>query len=121
MSFTNSEVLPKLGPWFRPLIGKGPVDKLRMNGSKKSAVLALQVLEKQLQGRLVLVGDTISLADFYAASMVSRGFLYVLDKRWRASSPNTTQWYERITNHPSWKAVVGTTVMIDEALEIGPL
>lgn len=117
MSFTNSEVLPKLGGWFRPLINKDPFNKDRVDESKRGALMALRVLEQHLQHQSFLACDDITLADFFAASMLSRGFMYVLDGAWCSESPNITQWYKIITSHPSWKAVMPSTKMIDFALK----
>ncbi|KAH8806001.1 elongation factor 1 gamma [Xylogone sp. PMI_703] len=119
MSFTNTEVLPRLGGWFRPFIGKDPFNWDRINESKRSALAALVILEQHLQSRSYLVGDGLTLADFFAASMMSRGFMYVLDKSWRVKHPNTTQWYEEVTGHDSWKAIMPVTVMIEDSLEQG--
>ncbi|RFU26781.1 hypothetical protein B7463_g9546, partial [Scytalidium lignicola] len=117
MSFSNTEVLPKLGGWFRPFIGKDPYNRERIDESKKSASIALLVLEQHLDTRQYLVGSGLTLADFFTASMISRGFMYVLDKAWRAKHPNITRWYETVTSHPSWKAIMPTTVMIGDSLE----
>jgi elongation factor 1-gamma len=121
MSFTNTEVLPKLGGWFRPLIGKDPFNKVRIDESKNAALMALRVLEQHLQHRSFLVSEGITLADFFAASMVSRGFMYVLDAAWRSENPNITRWYRKTTNEPSWKAVVTSSEMIEFALVSSPI
>lgn len=115
MSFANSELLPKLGGWFRPFIGKDPFNKVRMDESKNGALTALQVLEQHLQHRSFFVGKDMTLADFFVASTVSRGFMLVLDGTWRADNPNITRWYKAVTSHPSWTAVVFSTEMIDVA------
>ncbi|KAH8698717.1 elongation factor 1-gamma [Talaromyces proteolyticus] len=117
MSFANSEILPKLGGWFRPFIGKDTFNKARVEESKKAALTALRALEQHLQHRSFLVGDSLTLADFFTASLVSRGFMYVLDKAWSFENPNTTRWYKNITSHRSWKAVVPFSEMIDVALQ----
>ncbi|KAH8808807.1 elongation factor 1-gamma [Xylogone sp. PMI_703] len=117
MSFANSEVLPKLSGWFRPYIGKDSFNKDRIDESKKSASLALLILEKHLSAHPYLVGEELTLADFFVASLISRGFMYVLDRAWRAQRPQVTRWYETVTNHPSWKAVMPNTVMIENSLE----
>jgi elongation factor 1-gamma len=116
MSFTNSEVLPKLSGWFRPLVGIDPFDKARVEDSKKAALKALAVLEQHLQHHSYFVSGNITLADFFAASMLSRGFAYVLDSAWCSGHPNITRWYRQIINQPSWKAVVPSAKMIQVAV-----
>jgi elongation factor 1-gamma len=120
MSFTNSEVLPKLGGWFRPLIGLDPFNKDRLEDSKKAASKALKVLEQHLELHTYLVNGTVTLADLFAASMLSRGFSCVLDSAWRSENPNITRWYKEITGQPSWKAVIPSTKMIEVALKDPP-
>ncbi|KIW19990.1 hypothetical protein PV08_00565 [Exophiala spinifera] len=116
MSFANTEVLPKLGGWFRPLIGQDPYDECRMNASKAEALEALQIMEEHLSHHPFLAGESTTLADLFAASLVSRGFAYVLDREWRSTHPSITRWYETVTSHPRWRSVVHTVVMIDAAL-----
>ncbi|KPI37668.1 Elongation factor 1-gamma 2 [Cyphellophora attinorum] len=104
MSFSNSHLLPAIGSWFRPLIGRDPYNK------KNSHFLV----------NSFFVGERLTLADLYVASQISRGFQYVLDKEWRSENPNTTRWYETIVNQPIWKAVVEKPVFVEEAVKYTP-
>ena len=111
MSFANSEVLPNIGGWFRPLVGRDPYNKKSVDDHAKAALQAIAVLEQHFLVHTFLVGERITLADLFVTSLIARGFEYVLDKQWRQENPNTTRWYETITSQPIWKAVVETPAM----------
>lgn len=120
MSYANTEILPALGGWFRPLIGRDPYNKKNVDDSSKAALLAVKTLEQHFMVHTFLVGERITLADLFTASLIARGFEYVLDKQWRQENPNTTRWYETIVNQPVWKAVVDKPTMIEEAIKYTP-
>jgi elongation factor 1-gamma len=120
MSFSNSELLPALGGWFRPLIGKDPYNKKNVEDSKAAAQKILAVLENHFLVNTFLVGERLTLADLLMASQISRGFQYTLDKAWRSDNPNVTRWYETIVNQPIWKAVVEKPIFVEEAVKYTP-
>ena len=120
MSFANQEVLPHLSGWFAPLLGQVPYNKKNVDDSTKAALKALGVLEQHLLVNTFLVGERITLADLFAAGLVSRGFQYVLDKQWRDENPNLTRWYETVYNQPIYSAVVGKLTFIDEPIKYQP-
>ncbi len=120
MSFSNSEVLPTLSGWFRPLIGRDPYNKKSVDDSKAAALKVLQVLEQHFLIHTFLVGERLTLADLFTASQIARGFQYTLDKAWRSENPNVTRWYETITNQPIWKAIIEQPIMVEEAVKYTP-
>lgn len=120
MSLSNSSILPRLSTWFSPLIGKAPYNKKVVDDSKKEALEAIHVLEQHLLVHTFLVGERITLADLFVTSQMSRGFQYVLDKEWRAANPNTTRWFETVTNQPIWKAIVEKAILVEEAVKYTP-
>lgn len=121
MSFANSEVLPGISGWFRPCIGRDPFNKKSVEDSKKAALQAVKVLEEHLWVNTFLVGERLSLADLFTAGLISRGFQYFFDKKWRQENPNVTRWYETVCNQPIYSAVAEELSFIDEAIkEIPP-
>lgn len=117
MSYANSEILSALAGWFRPLIGRDPYNKKNVEDAKTKTLETIAVLETHFLVSTFFVGERITLADLFTASLVSRGFQFVWDKEWRELYPNTTRWFETITNQPIWKAVVPNVIMIDEAVK----
>jgi glutathione S-transferase len=77
MSFANSEVLPPLGGWFRPLIGRDSYNKKNVDTASATTLKTVGVLEKHLVLNTYLVGERLSLADLFTASLIARGFQYV--------------------------------------------
>src|SRR5689334_1459055 len=120
MSFFNSEVLSTLGGWFRPLIGRDPYNKKNVEDSKKAALKPVGVVEAHLLNNTYLACERITLADLFAAGIISRGFQYFFDKKWRSENPNVTRWYETVYNQPIYLEVVDKLSFIDEAIKNTP-
>lgn len=117
MSFANGDVLPALGGWFRPLIGRDPYNKKNVEDSSKAALKALSVIEQHLQLNTFLVGERITLADLFTTAIISRGFQFFFDKQWRQQNPNVTRWFDTIQNQPMYSAVADKLSFIDEAMK----
>lgn len=120
LSYFNSEVLTNLGGWFRPLVGRDPYNKKNVDEASKAAERAVDVIEKHLLTNTYLVGERITLADLFAAGIISRGFQYVYGKEWRDAHPNVTRWYSTVYNQPIYSAVVDPLSFIDEAVKYTP-
>jgi len=105
MSFFNTEVLPALGGWYRPLLGLDPYNKKNIDEAMKASQKSISIVEKHLLHNTYLVGERITLADLFAAGIVSRGFQFFYDKAWRAENPNTTRWFETVYNQPIYSEV----------------
>ncbi|KAF2757123.1 eEF1-gamma domain-containing protein [Pseudovirgaria hyperparasitica] len=120
MSFANTEVLPPLGGWFRPLIGKDPYNKKNVEDAQKRANTAIKTLDDHFLVNTYLVGERVTLADLFTVGTVSRGFQNVFDKKWRAEYPNFTRWYETLINQPILSSVIEQTDFIEEAVKYTP-
>ncbi|KAL1952599.1 hypothetical protein VTO42DRAFT_4696 [Malbranchea cinnamomea] len=120
MSFTNQDVLSAIAGWFRPLLGRDAYNKKAVEESSKRALAAMDVLEAHLTANTFLVGERFTLADLFAAAIVSRGMAFVLDREWRLAHPAVTRWFETVINQPIYKAVVPETVFCEEALKNVP-
>lgn len=90
MSFFNAEVLPATAGVFRPLIGRDPYNKASVQKSEEATEKAIKVVEEHLANNTYLAGERVTLADLFAAGLVSRGFQYLFGKEWRTAHPNTT-------------------------------
>lgn len=120
MSFSNCEVLPHISDWFGMLLGKQPYNKKTVEDHAEKALKAIAVLENHFLIHTYLVGERPTLADYYLTSQISRGFEFVLDKKFRDAQPNVTRWYNTMTNQPTWKAIIDKPIMIDEAIKYTP-
>ncbi len=113
MSFFNSEVLPKLGAWFRPLLGKDAYNKKAVEEAQKAALATISVVEAHLRDNTYLVGERITLADIFAVGIIARGFQYFFGKEWRQENPNVSRWYETVYNQPIYSAVAPDFALLD--------
>ncbi|KAI8633151.1 hypothetical protein F5Y19DRAFT_416846 [Xylariaceae sp. FL1651] len=114
MSFFNTEVLPKLGAWYRPLLGLDPYNKKNIDDAIKASAKNISVVEEHLLHNTYLVGERITLADLFATAIISRGFQFFFDKEWRTEHPNTTRWYETVYNQPIYLAVSKPLEFLDK-------
>lgn len=114
MSFFNSEVLPPMGGWYRPLLGKDPYNKKTVEDSSKVALKAVRVVEEHLTYNTYLVGERITLADLFAAGIISRGFEFFFDSKWRTENPNVTRWFDTIRNQPIYSEVATKLTFLDK-------
>jgi len=120
VSFFNSSVLPNLGGWFRPLVGRDPYNKKSVEDHQKASLKAIDALEAHLLNTTFLTGERVTLADLFGAGLISRGFQYLFGKEWRAQYPNVTRWYETVYNQPIYSAVVDPLNFIEEAVKYTP-
>ncbi|KAL7625489.1 elongation factor EF-1 gamma subunit [Parahypoxylon ruwenzoriense] len=115
MSFFNTEVLPKLGSWYRPLLGWDPYNKKAVDDAAKGAAKAVSIVEQHLLNNTYLVGERITLADLFAASIISRGFQFFYDQKWRSENPNVSRWYETVYNQPIYTDVARPFELLETA------
>ena len=120
MSFANNEILPAVAGFFRPLVGRDPYNKKSVDDHQKATYKIVGVLEQHLLTNTYLVGERITLADIFSVSIVSRGFEYLFDKKWRQENPNVTRWFETIHNQPNYLEIVEKVPLIEEALKNQP-
>ncbi|KAJ5701484.1 Elongation factor 1-gamma 2 [Penicillium malachiteum] len=117
MSFLNGEALPRLAAWYRPLLGAEPYNKKTNEEAAKVAVATLSVLEQHLTENTYLVGERITLADLFAASLLTRAFALVLAKEYRSENPAITRWYNTIVNQEAFKAVFPEPEFAEEVIK----
>ncbi len=115
MSYFNTEVLPKLGAWYRPLLGWDAYNKKGVEEAAKGSEKVLSVVEEHLLHNTYLVGERITLADLFAASIASRGFQFFFDKEWRSKHPNVSRWYETVYNQPIYTDVATPFELLEKA------
>ncbi|KXJ92671.1 hypothetical protein Micbo1qcDRAFT_160435 [Microdochium bolleyi] len=105
LSFFNTEVLPSLGAWYRPLLGWDAYNKKAVDEAAAKAAKILDVVEKHLTNHTYFVGERITLADLFATSIISRGFQFFFGKQWRSEHPAISRWYETVYNQPIYTDV----------------
>ena len=79
MSFANHEVLPCLGAWYRPTLGRDPVyNKKNVDLAEGLAKRIMKYLDGYLQDHTYLVGERLTIADLVLTAHLDGGFLYVI-------------------------------------------
>jgi len=114
MSFANSEVLPALGGWYMPVLGRAQYNKKNVDDSIAKARKSLKVLDSHLLVNTFLVGERITLADLFTAGLVSRGYQYLFGKDYREEYPSLTRWFDTIYNQPIYSEVANKFSYLDE-------
>ncbi|KAI1005304.1 Elongation factor 1-gamma 2 [Podosphaera aphanis] len=120
MSFFNTDFIAPLTSPILMLIGRTPYNKKTLEESVKSSEKVVDVVESHLRDNTYLVGERITLADYFAAGIISFSFATIFDKEWRSANPNTTRWYETVYNQPVFSTVAGEIKMVDEAIKYQP-
>ena len=129
MSFANSEILPALGGWFNPLIGRQRFVKEEVDANQNATMKRFQILEEHLASNqtavkgdsaVYLVGGSLTLADLFVAGIVAGAFMFFLDRDWREKHPACTEWFERVAGLEMMEAVVGKAVLTEQAMPSVP-
>ena len=116
MSFANSEILPSLGGWFNPLIGRSPFNKAAIEGHMAATLQKVRVLETHLTTNTWLVGERLTLADLFVTGVVAGGFMCFFDRAWREKHPAVTRWVELVYAQPIFAEVAGKPVFVEKAM-----
>jgi len=74
-------------------------------------------LEEHLYVNTYLVGERLTLADLFVTGLLTHGFKFFFDKKWREENPNVSRWYETIYNQPIYSEVADPIVLVDEAIK----
>lgn len=113
MSFFNSEIIVPLVEQYLPLAGIRPYDESAIANFEKMSEAAIAVVEDELNGKRFLVGDSVSLADYFCAGIISLGFQFFYGKDWRARHPNVVRWYAGVVELEAYEAVTDKVDWID--------
>lgn len=120
LSFFNGDFISAIGQWYTPLAGMTPYNKKTVDDGIAATEKVVGVFEEHFHHNTYLVGERITLADIFGASLITMGFKNFFDKKWRAAHPNTTRWYETIINQTIYSDVAEKIQFIDECTLTGP-
>ncbi len=110
-----------LGPWFRPLNGSLPYNKAGVEAAKAYTLKQLNYLEAFLADKTFLVGERITIADIFVASVLARGFELVLDAEVRATIPNVLRHFNTVVHQEHFLAVLGgEPTLVEKAITFTP-
>lgn len=107
---TDSRYLPLIPGFTHP----PPYDQETVESGKKQSLALLDKLEEQIGPKAYLVGNSLTLADIFLATFISRGLEWVLGAEWRETHPNIMRHFLRFADIPEVKEVVPHFILIDK-------
>lgn len=111
LSFANQEIVPAAGSYVRPILGQDPqYNKKNVDTAFQTLLKLFKVLDSHLSTNTYLVGERITLADFFTAAASLRPFQYILDPKLRAEYPSLTRWFVTIVNQPVFSQIFSVTL-----------
>lgn len=105
---------------FRPILGLEPYNKKTVQDSLDASAKNATVLEDHLTVNTYLVGERLTLADLFVASIATRGFEFFWDKQWRAAHPALTRWFDTVRNQSVFSSVWDEVKIVETAIANQP-
>ena len=112
MSLANSDLLPAQGGVILPLIRRHETIRKNTEDCLRALHKDFRLLENQLQKNKYLVGEQLTLADFFAVGMLVFSFM-VFHKVLRAGYPRLTEWFHEVHEVPMFKEIAGELRILD--------
>ncbi|CAI6332015.1 unnamed protein product [Periconia digitata] len=106
MSFANSDLLPAIGGIILPLLGLPLAVRKNTQDCLRALHADFKLLEQQLQTSKYLVGDEVTLADYFTAGTMVFG-VFVFHHLLRERYPRVLEWFLGMHEIPEFKEVVG--------------
>ncbi|XP_029307563.1 valine--tRNA ligase [Cottoperca gobio] len=120
ISFADNELTPVSCGVVFPLMGMTGVDKKLQQSSRAELMRVLKVLDRALEPRTFLVGESITLADMAVATAVLLPFKYVLEPSDKKVLTNVTRWFTTCTNQPQFLKVLGKITLCEKMVPVTP-
>lgn len=120
MSYANTEAFNPMFEQFGALLGKIPYNKKSVDTAFNNLEKALAPIEELLLKQPYLVGQRVSLADLYFATLLVRGFENLFGSNWRMAHPNIVRWWTTVTKQDILKEKLGDFQFIDEPVQYVP-
>lgn len=120
LSLANSELLTQIATAFFPLIGMAPYNKKVVTEANEKVNKIVGLYETRLAEYTYLVGERITLADLFSATLCYRGFTYLWGSEWRSQHPNFIRWFNTVTAHPIIAEFFKDLQFIEKPVEFTP-
>ncbi|KAL6238338.1 hypothetical protein BDW75DRAFT_227973 [Aspergillus navahoensis] len=75
--FTNYELHSPIMAWIQSISVKAPSSPEILAKLEEGCELTVRAIEKEIQGREFLIGETLTLADLFTVSGLARGYQYM--------------------------------------------
>ncbi|XP_029592230.1 valine--tRNA ligase-like isoform X1 [Salmo trutta] len=142
LSFADNELTPVSCAVVFPLLGVMGVDKkvrervsvlaathavtntnrsiMLQQSSHAEMMRVLNVLDKTLEPKTFLVGDSLTLADIAVATAALLPFKYALEPSNRKALTNVTRWFLTCVNQPQFVKVLGQISLCEKMVPVTP-
>lgn len=103
MDWYKSSIFPNLMPVFVNLV-RTPADRqdpAKIRDGTAATIRQLQILERHLEGRDYILGDTFSMGDIPLGAILFKFYNLAID---RPDLPNIEAWYARLSQRPAYRA-----------------
>ncbi|KAM4601058.1 valine--tRNA ligase [Polymixia lowei] len=120
LSFADNELTPVSCAVVFPLMGVMGLDKKLHQSSRAELLRVLKVLDKAIEPRTFLVGESITLADMAVATAVLLPFKYALEPSDRKVLTNVTRWFLTCINQPQFLKVLGNIALCEKMVPVTP-
>ncbi|XP_061632119.1 valine--tRNA ligase isoform X1 [Phyllopteryx taeniolatus] len=117
LSFADNELIPLSCAVVFPLMG-AMLDKKLQQTSRVELLRVLKVLDKMLEPRTYLVGESLTLADMAVASALLLPFRYALEPSDRTALTNVTRWFTTCINQPHFIKVLGKVTLCEKMVSV---
>ncbi|KAI8053688.1 uncharacterized protein B0P05DRAFT_561562 [Gilbertella persicaria] len=118
--FSENEIAANLGTWVYPLLGYFPYMKPNVDSGIEKVKRALGALNKILETKTYLVGESVTLADIAVAASLVLGFVNVFDKAFRAEFKNVTRYYTTLVAKAPFAKHLGDIKLCETPLKYTP-
>ncbi|KAL6931834.1 hypothetical protein ACO0R3_003301 [Hanseniaspora guilliermondii] len=115
LSFINSDFQLPLVGCMRQIRGNDNYNKSVFDSNiTKLDGFINDVFTPRLSAYTYLVGEDVTLADFYAAAWFARGFGFVWDKKWAKNHPAVMRWFNTISKHEFVAPIFKDFALLDQ-------
>ncbi|KAL5002079.1 glutathione S-transferase [Aspergillus recurvatus] len=117
MSFANSDLFPAIGGVFLPRIGQRQIIQQDDGDSLRVMLQRCKYLDEYLKSSRYLVGEGITIADFFTASLLMGAFA-AFRKTMQERFGSLCSWYKAVCEVGWFKEVAGVVPDLGLELEI---
>jgi elongation factor 1-gamma len=118
--FAENEINANVGNWVYPLMGYSMYMKPNVDAAAEKTKRALVALNKVLESKTYLVGESVTFADITLVSALTLGFKTVFDKAFRAEIKNVTRYYTTVAGKAVFKKYLGEVELCETPLKYTP-
>uniref|UniRef100_A0A8C7LXX7 valine--tRNA ligase n=1 Tax=Oncorhynchus mykiss TaxID=8022 RepID=A0A8C7LXX7_ONCMY len=123
LSFADNEQIPVLTLLITklPIVLSDSDDSMQLQQSSHAEMMhVLNVLDKNLESRTFLVGNSLTLADIAVATAALLPFKYALEPSNRRALTNVTRWFLTCVNQSQFVNVLGQISLCEKMVPVTP-